>query len=90
MNQATQPMPISTVQGAFREALKASGVTKKATVHKLRHSYATHLLEKNVNLRLVQANLGHATPKSTVIYTHLTEKARAMVREPLNELMADL
>lgn len=90
MNKATRHLPPKTLQDAFRLAVQASGIKKKASVHTLRHSYATHLLEENVNLRLVQANLGHSSPKSTVIYTHLTEKARATVREPLNRIMSDL
>jgi integrase/recombinase XerD len=90
MRTAKVHMKIKTVQEAFRDAVKASGIVKKASVHTLRHSYATHLLEENVNLRIVQANLGHVNPQSTVIYTHLTEKARATVREPLNRLMSDL
>ena len=59
----------------------AIGVPKRAHVHTLRHSYATHLLEAGVTLRLIQAYLGHTSPKTTAIYTHLTpgysDRARA-------------
>lgn len=90
MPTATTPMPRSSVQDAFRAALKASGIHKRASVHTLRHSYATHLLEAGVNLRLIQEYLGHNAPTTTAIYTHLTIKADAMARDALNRLMGDL
>jgi site-specific recombinase XerD len=80
----------SALQLAFRRALKQSGVRKAAHVHTLRHSYATHLLEANVNLRIIQHNLGHDSPKTTAVYTHLTQEVRDSVIEPLNRLMAAL
>ena len=55
-----------------------------------RHSYATHLMEAGVHLRLIQDNLGHGSPKTTAIYTHLTKEVRATQTNPLNELMKDL
>lgn len=70
--QAIKPMTVRGVQRAFQSALQESGVPKGASVHSLRHSYATHLLEAGVNLRVIQAYLGHASPSSTAIYTHLT------------------
>lgn len=86
----TKPMPKASVQIAFKEALKQSGIKKRASVHTLRHSYATHLLEAGVNLRLIQIWLGHNTPTTTSIYTHLTTKAKDMASESINELMSDL
>jgi integrase/recombinase XerD len=87
---ATTPVSNSSVQVAFRKALKTAGINKKATVHTLRHSWATHLLEAGVNLRLIQAWLGHSTPATTSVYTHLTEKAKTMAVKSINELMKDL
>jgi len=71
-------------------ARQRSGLTKHPTTHSLRHAYATHLLEQNVNLLLIQNALGHNSPKTTAIYTHLTEPALAAMSDPLNHLMQDL
>jgi len=81
------PVHRSTLQGAFRGALKKSGIRKKAHIHTLRHSYATHLLEDNVNLRLIQTYLGHTSSRTTEIYTHLTRRARAQGKSPVDGLM---
>jgi len=84
---ADKPVPISTVQQAFRRALRASGVSKDVHVHTLRHSYATHLLENNVNPRQIQDWLGHQSPKTTAVYTHLTAEGAAASVAKLNGLM---
>jgi len=90
MPYATTPLSKSSVQVAFRGALKTAGINKKATVHTLRHSWATHLLEAGINLRLIQTWLGHRSPSSTSVYTHLTEKAKTVAAKTINELMDDL
>ena len=90
MPYSTTPVSNSSVQVAFRKALKTAGINKKATVHTLRHSWATHLLEAGINLRLIQAWLGHSTPTTTSIYTHLTEKAKSKAIKSIDELMGDL
>jgi integrase/recombinase XerD len=88
--EAKQPMNESSVQRAFRAALRESGVHKQATVHTLRHSYATHLLEAGVNLRIIQSYLGHASPATTAIYTHLTSTTDTQTRDTINQLVGSL
>ncbi len=90
MPSANTPMPRSSVQIAFGHALRDSGLHKRASVRSLRHAYATHLLESGVNLRLIQDYLGHASPGTTAIYTHLTDKATTMAIDEINRLMATL
>ena len=90
MHESTEPLPITSVQIVFKTALKESGIYKSASVHTLRHSYATHLLEKGVNLRLIQQYLGHRSPKTTAIYTHLTKTAYEAGFQVVNALMHDL
>lgn len=88
--QASGPMSVSGVQRAFKAALEQSGIRKRATVHTLRHSWATHLLEAGVSLRLIQAYLGHSSPKTTSRYTHLTREAEALAAEAINRVMDQL
>ena len=87
---ATEPLHKSSVQDAFHAALQASGNNKRASVHTLRHSWATHLLEAGVNLRLIQQWLGHSSPATTSVYTHLTVKAEQLGAAAINQLMSDL
>jgi len=77
----------TAIQKAFRSALLESGSRKKASVHTLRHSYATHLLESGVDLRFIQMLLGHQSPTTTAIYTHLTKPGERRVKKAIDRLM---
>ena len=72
-----------TAQKVFESALAQAGITKPATFHSLRHSFATHLIERGVNLRYVQELLGHASVKTTERYTHVAKSALQTVESPL-------
>ena len=78
------------MQLAFKLALADSGVAKPASPHTLRHSYATHLLEEGVNIRVVSAYLGHASIEQTVVYLHLTEASEARAHEALARMLGSL
>jgi len=84
------PVSLSLPQKAFRAALQQSPIKKKASVHTLRHSYATHLLESGVNLCVIQALLGHASPSTTTIYIHLTQPVLDNLSGSINQLMDEL
>lgn len=86
-SMATRAMHVSGVQRAFRAAVLESGIQKHATVHTLRHSWATHMLEAGVNLRVIQSCLGHSSIKTTTIYTHLTRKAEVSAMAALNQVL---
>jgi site-specific recombinase XerD len=82
--------PLSAVQKAFKLALIDSGVKKAATVHTLRHSYATHLLEQDTHLRLIQEWLGHNSPSTTARYAHMTDKSVSDAAKKISRFMSDL
>jgi integrase/recombinase XerD len=90
MMRMDQPLSGSGVQRAFHLALQQSGVHKHATVHTLRHSYATHLLESGTDLRVIQAYLGHSSPATTALYTHLTTAINTQSANRINEMMVGL
>ena len=84
---ANEPYSTGSVQQVMREAIKKSGLEKKATVHTLRHSFATHLLENGTDIRYIQQFLGHSSIKTTTIYTHLTQSAVDKIQSPLDRLV---
>jgi len=88
---AERPMAQGSVQGALRRILKELPKIKKpATTHTLRHSYATHLIEAGVNIRLVQQYLGHASLVTTMIYLHVTELGNDDATGRINRLMGGM
>lgn len=87
---AQTPMSESGVRIAFQQALAESGVRKPATVHSLRHAYATHLLEAGVNLRRIQLYLGHSSLATTALYLHLVDHSQEGVTNPVDQVLEGL
>ena len=84
--QAAEPMGVGSVQNCLRHARAAARLPEATCVHTLRHSYATHLLEEGVSIRLISAYLGHASLETTLIYTHLTAVNEAGALAALDRL----
>ena len=76
----------SGLQKAVKTATRKAGITKRVGCHTMRHSYATHLLENGINIRMVQELMGHADVKTTEIYTHVMNKDLDAVKSPLDLL----
>ena len=87
---STKPLPDSSIQTVFKKSLKELGINKDASVHTLRHSYATHLLEDGTDIRIIQEYLGHSSIRTTMIYTQLTPLIKYNTYEKINKLMNDL
>ncbi|HEV7347669.1 tyrosine-type recombinase/integrase [Telluribacter sp.] len=80
------PNSARSIQTFFKESCQKAGITKKVTVHTLRHSFATHLLEKGTDLRYIQVLLGHESSKTTEIYTHMTTIGFDQIISPMDDL----
>lgn len=76
-----------TVEKILKQACRKAGIQKNVSVHTLRHSFATHLLEAGIDLRYIQEMLGHKSSKTTEIYTRVSERNIAAIRSPLDEIM---
>ena len=74
----------TVVQRAFKDAVGRAGLTKRATSHALRHSFATHLLEDGYDIRTIQELLGHRDVTTTMVYTHVLNRGGRGVRSPLD------
>lgn len=87
---ATAPMDRGNTQRAFRRAAADARIRKRVSIHSLRHSYATHLVEAGLNLRDVQDQLGHASPETTARYVRITERSRDNQETLINDLVGSL
>jgi len=84
-----EPYSTRSLQQIMRRAVKDSGIQKHVTVHTLRHSFATHLLESGTDIRYIQGLLGHKSITTTTIYTHLTDQKVRNISSPLDDLGLD-
>jgi integrase/recombinase XerD len=87
---AQEPMNYTSVQGALRRVLKQLKFKKRVSIHTLRHSYATHLLEAGVNIRRIQQYLGHRSLNSTMVYLHLTTQGHQRAYDIIDDLMKEV
>ena len=78
------PLSIRAVQGVFYSACRRAGINKRVSIHALRHSFATHLLESGTDLRYIQTLLGHANPATTAVYTHVAKGSFLHIQSPLD------
>jgi len=83
-----KPISISSIQRVFKASVHRAGIKKKASVHTLRHSFATHLLESGTDLYYIQRLLGHRSASTTSIYLHITGKDLAKIKSPIDLIEA--
>jgi integrase/recombinase XerD len=81
-----QPYDSRSLQMVLKQALVKAKISKPVTLHWLRHSYATHLLESGTDLRYIQELLGHNSSKTTEIYTHVSTKSIQQIKSPFDDL----
>ena len=75
-----------SLQAVLKQAIARANIKKPVTLHWLRHSYATHLLDNGVDLRYIQELLGHSSSKTTEIYTHVSRKSLQAIKSPFDDL----
>jgi site-specific recombinase XerD len=83
----SRPLNRASVESLFAQAKEKAGIRKRVSPHSLRHSFATHLLERGVNIRVIQRLLGHRSLQSTEIYTHVAETYVRDTKSPLDDLL---
>jgi integrase/recombinase XerD len=79
-----------SIRAIIKRSAHKAGITKRVTPHTLRHSFATHLLENGVDIRYIQELLGHSSPKTTMIYTHVSRKDILSIQSPLDEALQQM
>src|SRR5881397_2365632 len=85
-----QPMTTRQLNRACHAAAQMAGIDKRVSLHTLRHSFATHLLERNVDIRVIQVLLGHAKLETTALYTHIATNTIRAVMSPLEHIALKL
>lgn len=85
-NRPGHHLSTRSLQKIVARARARAGITKRLTAHTLRHSFATHLLEAGIDLRYIQELLGHASSRTTEIYTHVSNRELSRIRSPLDAL----
>jgi site-specific recombinase XerD len=84
-----RPISIRTAEKIFKNACRSAGIAKDVSIHCLRHSFATHLLENGTDIRYIQELLGHASSKTTEIYTHVARRDFLKIKSPLDRIESD-
>ncbi|MGS2724957.1 tyrosine-type recombinase/integrase, partial [Porticoccus sp. GXU_MW_L64] len=86
-HSAKRVMDRGGAQRSFKVIVKSCGISKPVTLHSLRHSYGAHLVETGLHLRAIQQEMGHECPKTTALYTQLTEVSRQNAEQLINRLV---
>lgn len=85
-SQQSEKISEKMIQHVFKTAIKRAGIIKKVSIHSLRHSFATHLMEQGVSLPIIQQLLGHRSLRTTSVYLHVQQYAVDLVKSPLDSL----